>query len=276
MNGLKTALLLASLTALMMGIGSYFGGREGMWFAFFIAILMNMWSYWFSDSIVLRTYGAKIVDANEYPDLHRMVSELSSRAGLAMPRIAIVNLPVPNAFATGRNDRHAVVAVTPSILQILTTNELRGVLAHEIGHIKNKDILVSSVAATLAGAISMIVQTLMFFGGGSRDNRGGNPIVMLVMILLTPIMAGIIQMAISRSREYGADDRGAEYANGRDLASALRKLDAYSKRMPLVGEAKHEATAHVFIVNPFRASALMRLFQTHPPIEERVARLESR
>ena len=182
-------------------------------------------------------------------------------------------MPVPNAFATGRNDRHAVVAVTRSITDLLDEDELRAVLAHEIGHIKNRDILVSSVAATLAGAISMLVHSLMFFGGG-RDRRGGNPISLLAMLILTPVMAAMIQMAVSRSREYGADDRGAEYANPHDLARALEKLDAFSRARPIAGTSRDSAVAHLFIVNPFSPSLLMRLFSTHPPIDDRIARLE--
>jgi heat shock protein HtpX len=276
MNGLKTAVLLASLSAIIMMIGYASGGQDGMTFAFIIAIMMNFGSYWFSDKIVLGMYHARIVEQNEAPALHRIVDELCARAGMIKPRIAVVDLPVPNAFATGRNQKHAVVAVTSSILQVLSENELRAVIAHELGHIKNKDILISSVSATLATVISYLAQMAMYFGGGSRDHDRGNILQMLLMMILAPIMASIIQMAISRSREYGADDRSAEFTGAPlDLARALEKLEAYSQNMPIQAKPKQQATAHLFIVNPFRSSVMARLFSTHPPIEDRIARLKA-
>lgn len=247
-----------------------------MWAAFIFALVLNFVMYWFSDKIVLRMYKARFVTAQEEPVLHQIVSELTGKAGLAMPKIAIVEMPTPNAFATGRNEHHAVVAVSPSIMQLLDQNELRAVLAHEIGHVKNHDMLISTLAATLAGAISMLARGLMYFGiGGSRRENNGNIVGIIALAILTPIMAMIIQLAVSRSREYGADARGGEYADPLALASALRKLEMMSQRMPLSGDAKHEATAHLFIVNPFKSNMLMRLMSTHPPVEERVARLEA-
>lgn len=275
MNGLKTVVLLASLSAIILLFGNYFGGREGVTIALFIALIMNIGSYWFSDRMVLRMYRARIVEPQEAPMLHRIVDELTSRAGMEKPRIAIIDLPVPNAFATGRNQSHAVVAVTSSLMQILTEQELRAVIAHELGHIKNRDILVSSVAATLATVISYLAHMGMFFGGGGRDRDRGNGIEMLIMILLAPIMAAIIQMAISRSREFGADERSAQFTgNPMDLASALRKLDRYSQQAHLSARPNQQATAHLFIVNPFGLSMLARLFSTHPPIEDRIERLQ--
>jgi heat shock protein HtpX len=274
MNALKTVLLLGALTGLVLGAGYYIGGQEGLAFAFVIAAIMNFGSYWFSDKIVLRMYGAKIAEPQEVPNLHRIVEDLASRAGMAKPGIAVVDLPVPNAFATGRNQHHAVVAVTPSLVRALDEPELRAVIAHELGHVKNRDILISSVAAALAGAVSYLAQMVIFFGGG-RDREGGNAFGLIAFVILTPIMAAIIQLAISRAREFGADAAGAEMCGSpRNLASALQKLDAIAHRMPLGGQPKHEATAHLFIVNPFRMSFLARLFSTHPSLEERLERLE--
>lgn len=276
MNGLKTAILLGLLSAIILLFGRYFGGSEGMTFALIIALVMNIGSYWFSDRIVLGMYHARMVEPQEAPMLHRIVDELTSRAGMVKPRIAIIDLPAPNAFATGRNQAHAVVAVTSSLMQILDERELRAVIAHELGHIKNRDILISSIAATLATVISYLAQMGMFFGGGNRDRERGGGIEMLLMVILAPVMAAIIQMAISRSLEYGADDRGAEFTSSpMDLASALRKLESASERIHLQAEPKEQATAHLFIVNPFSASILSRLFSTHPPMEERIARLEA-
>lgn len=274
MNTLKTTILLGLLTAIILGFGQYFGGQDGLFVALILSIVMNIGSYWFSDRFVLGMYGAKVLEPNEEPGLQSMVRDIAARAGLPMPRVAIVHgMPGPNAFATGRNPAHAVVAVSPSLMQILDERELRAVLAHEMGHVKNRDILICSIAATLAGVVSYLANMAMFFGG-NRDREGGNLLAMLFMIILTPLMAAMIQFAISRSREYGADDRGAEYADPHALASALRKLDAAARHMNLVGKPKHEATASLFIVNPFRASFLQKLLSTHPPIEERIARLE--
>ena len=276
MNAMKTTLLFAALIGLFMLIGSYIGGEQGMWGAFIFALILNFVMYWFSDKIVLRMYKARFVTPQEEPVLYQIVTELTTKAGLAMPKVAIVQMPTPNAFATGRNQHHAVVAVSPSIMQLLNENELRAVLAHEIGHVKNHDMLISTLAATLAGAISMLARGLMYFGlGGNNRRNNGNIVGLIAIAILTPIMAMIIQLAVSRSREYGADARGAEYADPLALASALRKLEIASQRMPLAGNSKYEATAHLFIVNPFKLNLMMRLMSTHPPIEERIARLEA-
>lgn len=275
MNMLKTVFLLGALTGLVLGAGYYFGGEQGLTIAFIIAVVMNAGSYWFSDRIVLRIYRAKVVTPEQAPYLHRIIDDLVSRAGMTKPKIAIVNLPVPNAFATGRNKHHAVVAVSPSITEVLSEPELRAVLAHELGHIKNRDILISSAAATLAGVISYLAQMVIWFGGGGRSREGGNVFGLLAFAILTPLMATIIQLAISRTREFGADAESAAITGDpNDLANALRKLDQIAHRTPLKGQPKHEATAHMFIVNPFKSSLLMRLFSTHPPMEERIAKLE--
>jgi heat shock protein HtpX len=279
MNQLKTTLLLGLLTALVMAAGYFVGGQQGALIGLILSAVMNFATYWFSDKMVLSMYGAKEVSAEEDPQLHGMVEGLAAEAGIPKPRIYRVAMPVPNAFATGRNPEHAAVAVTDEIVRILDEKELRAVLAHELGHVKNRDILVSSVAATLAGALSYIAQMAYFasaFGGG--DEEEGNPLGFLgdiVFFLLAPIMAGLIQMAVSRSREYGADATGAKISGTPlALASALKKLENYSHARPLEAEPKNEATAHLFIVNPFRASFIMSLFSTHPSTEDRIARLE--
>jgi heat shock protein HtpX len=239
---------------------------------------MNFGSYWFSDKIVLALYGAKEITPKENPQLHEIIDELVKKADLPKPRLYQVNLPVPNAFATGRNKKRAAVAVTSGILQLLTKDELVGVLAHELSHIKNRDILISSIAATLAGAISYLAQMAYFAGmftGGSRgDRNGGNAFGALALLILTPIIATLLHLAVSRSREYLADETGARISKDpSSLASALKKLHGYSRSRPLIGEPKYEATAHLFIVNPFKPSLLMSLFSTHPPVEERVKKL---
>lgn len=276
---LKTVLLLSGLTALVLAIGYYFGGQQGALIALILSAIMNLGSYWFSDKIVLSLYKAREIPEEENISLHRMVEELAHKANLPKPRLYYVDMPVPNAFATGRNETHAVVAVTAGILELLDERELRGVLAHELSHIKNRDILVSSIAATLAGAISYLAQMAYFSGTlfGSRDSRdGGNTLGALALLLLTPIIATLLHLAVSRSREYLADETGADISHDpHSLASALKKLHGYSQNHPLVGEPKHEATAHMFIINPFKPSLLMSLFSTHPPVEERVKRLEA-
>lgn len=279
MNALKTTILLAALTGLVVSAGYWFGGRDGATFAFVISLVMNLGAYWFSDKFALAAYRARELPEQEAPHLHRMVAELAQRAGIPKPRVFMTDLPVPNAFATGRNPSHAVVAVTRGLMETMNDRQLRAILAHELGHIKNRDILISSVAATLAGAISYLAQMAMWggaiFGGRSSDREGGNPVGALAMIILTPIMATMIHLAISRSREFHADETGAEISGSpRDLADALKTLEAYAKRYPLHGEPKHEAMAHMFIVNPFDPTIIARLFSTHPSTEERVERLE--
>jgi heat shock protein HtpX len=277
----KTTMLLGGLTALVLAAGYYFGGQQGALIALILSVVMNFGSYWFSDKIVLALYGAKEIAPNENPQLHEITDELAKKANLPKPRLYQVNLPVPNAFATGRNEKRAVIAVTNGILQLLTKDELRGVLAHELSHIKNRDILVSSIAATLAGAISYLAQMAyfagMFTGRSSGDSRGGgNAFGTLALLILTPIIATFLHLAVSRSREYLADETGSHISEDpKSLASALKKLHQSSRAHPLIGEPKYEATAHMFIVNPFKPSFLMSLFSTHPPVEERVKKLEA-
>ncbi|OEU77452.1 MAG: protease HtpX, partial [Desulfobacterales bacterium C00003060] len=252
-NSIKTALLLGALTGLIMVIGRLLGGQQGMVIAFFFAIIMNLGSYWFSDKIVLRIYRASPVSEAEAPELHRMVRQLSQQAGLPMPKVCIIPSESPNAFATGRNPQHAVVAVTEGLLSLLNENELRGVLGHELAHVKHRDILIGSVAATLAGAIMMVAHmaqwTALFGGFGGRDDEDGGGIIGVIAVaILAPIAATLIQMAISRSREYAADAGGASYARTPyGLASALQKIASASRRIPMKAEP---ATAHMFIMNP--------------------------
>jgi len=276
-NGLKTAMLLGLLSGLLLAIGAWLGGSNGVVIAFVFAVIMNFGSYWFSDKIVLRMYKAEEVGPDNR--LYQIVERLARQAGLPMPRVYVIPDPSPNAFATGRNPSHAAVAATEGILQILSDNELEGVLAHELAHVKHRDILTSSIAATLAAAIIMIAHQLRWlaiFGGlgGGRDrDRGGNPIALLAMIILAPFAAMLIQMAISRSREYDADAGGAKITgNPYGLADALRKIDAVAQRVPL--EA-NPATAHMFIIKPFTGESIMRLFSTHPSTEDRIARLQA-
>ncbi|GAB4545038.1 MAG: zinc metalloprotease HtpX [Thermodesulfovibrionia bacterium] len=277
MNTLKTAILMVGLTLLLLWAGAALGGRQGMTVALVFALMMNLFTYWFSDKIVLAMYGAKEVSEAEAPELHSLVRRLTQRAGLPMPRIYIINQPQPNAFATGRNPRHSAVAVTTGIMRILSVEELEGVIGHELAHIKHRDILIGTVAATIAGAISYLAhmaQWAMMFGGRHDDrDEGANPLAMIAIMIIAPIAAMLIQLAISRSREYSADEGGARMAgNPRYLSNALRKLHMASQQIPLQAEP---ATAHMFIVNPLSGSSVARLFSTHPPIEERIARLES-
>lgn len=271
-NTLKTTFLLGALTGLLMMFGQLFGGRTGMVVAFGFAVLMNFGSYWFSDRIVLAIYRAKPVSEADDPGLHAMVRNLSSRAGLPMPRIYRIPQAAPNAFATGRNPKNAVVAVTDGIRQLLTDEELSGVIGHELAHIGHRDILISSIAATLAGAIMMLANMArwaLIFGGGRDDDH--NPFGAFLMAILAPIAAIIIQMAISRSREFQADEAGARIAgNPTHLASALGKLSMASKRLPM---ASNPATSHMFIVKPFSGRSILELFSTHPPVEKRIERL---
>ena len=270
-NGLKTALLLGALSGLLLVVGEViFGGAEGLMIGFGVALVMNFGSYWFSDKIVLAMYRAKQVDAGH--PLYRMTANLAQRAGLPMPKVYLIPDPSPNAFATGRNPEHAAVAATEGIMRILDEQELEGVIAHELAHVKHRDILISSIAATLGAAIMMTARFAMFFGGGSRDdNRGSNPIALLATMILAPMAALLIQAFISRTREYAADAGGAQIAgNPVGLMSALRKIDAASRRVPLDA---NPATAHMFIVKPFSGAGLLNLFSTHPPTEKRVQAL---
>ncbi len=274
-NSIRTALLLGALTGLIMIIGRYLGGTHGMVIAFFFAMIMNFGSYWFSDKIVLKMYRARPVSEAEASDLHRIVRQLAQQASLPMPRICIMPSESPNAFATGRNPQHAVVAVTQGILRLLNEDELKGVLAHELAHVKHRDILIGSIAATLAGAIMMIASmarwAALFGGFGSRDDDGGGMIGLIAMSIFAPIAAMLIQMAISRSREYAADAAGASFAGSPyGLASALQKISSASRQIPMKA---NPSTAHMFIMNPLAGKSLMSLFSTHPPVEQRIRRL---
>jgi heat shock protein HtpX len=275
-NRIKTVLLLAGLTAFLIFMGKVIGGRQGMYLAFLLALAMNFFSYWFSDKIVLRIYGAQEVSPAEAPQLHQMVEELAREAGIPKPRVYIIPDDSPNAFATGRNPEHAAVAVTEGIMRLLTPTELKGVLGHELGHVRNRDILISTIAATLAGAIMILADIARFgaiFGLGRDDDEGPGLLGIIVMSIIAPLAAMLIQMAISRSREYLADETGAHLAhNPESLARALEKLAMGSQRVPMDASP---ATAHMFIVNPLTGSSLMNLFSTHPPIEERIARLRA-
>jgi heat shock protein HtpX len=277
MNTLKTTFLMTLLTVLLVLAGGALGGEGGMILAFVFSLIMNGVSYWFSDKIVLRMYGAREIGPSDLPKLHQIVQELALRARMPMPKLYLIPQETPNAFATGRNEKHAAVAVTQGILRILNEDELRGVLAHELSHVKNRDILVGTIAAAMAGAISMLANIAhwgLIFGGRSSDERGGaHPIVALAMIIIAPVAALLVQMAISRSREFGADATGAAVSGDPvGLANALRKLQRGVEAMPMDA---NPATAHLFIVNPLTAGGLMTLFSTHPPLEERIRRLEN-
>lgn len=278
MNTMKTVLLMALLTVLLVIAGNLIGGQQGALIALIFAAVMNFFSYWFSDKIVLAMYGAQQVTEAEAPRLYSLVRRLTTHANLPLPKIYIIPSATPNAFATGRNPQHAAVAVTEGLLNLLSEDELAGVLGHELAHVKHRDILIGSVAATIAGAITYLAhmaQWAMIFGGGRRDDEGrGNPIAALAMIILAPLAAMLVQMAISRSREYAADAGGAEIAgNPLWLANALRKLEVGVQRRPM--EQANPATAHMFIVNPLRGGGFLTLFSTHPPVEERIRRLEN-
>jgi heat shock protein HtpX len=282
MNTLRTTILLAVLTALLIWIGDMLGGRQGAIIALVLAGGMNFFSYWFSDKIVIKMYGGQEVTAQDDPELYGLVQDLAQRAGLPMPKVYVLPQDTPNAFATGRNAEHAAVAVTDGIRRILNKRELTGVLGHELTHVKNRDILVSTIAATLAGAISYLAQMAqwaMIFGGNrDRDEEGGGNIFgFIVMMIVAPIAAMLIQMAVSRSREYGADEGGAKITGDPlALANALRKLHMGAQNIPLeANNATANATAHMFIVNPLTGHGLASLFSTHPPMEERIARLEA-
>jgi heat shock protein HtpX len=272
-NGLKTALLLGALSGMLLLLGEYIGGQQGLILAFAFAALMNLGSYWFSDKIVLRMYHAQEVDSSH--PLYQMTQRLAQKAGLPMPKVYIIPDSSPNAFATGRNPQHAAVAATEGIMQALAPHELEGVIAHELAHVRHRDILISSVAATIAAAVMMVARIAMYagmFGGGRDDREGGsNPIALIAMMIFAPMAAMLIQMAISRSREFAADAGAARITgNPHALADALRKIDAIAKRVPLDA---NPATAHMFIVKPFSGQGLMSLFSTHPPTEARVRAL---
>ena len=276
-NVFKTGLLLAVLTAMLVLAGGAIGGQRGMMIAFFVALAMNFFSYWFSDKIVLRMYGAQPVDEAQAPQLYATVRRLAQRAGIPVPKIYVIPSDTPNAFATGRNPQHAAVAVTEGIMRILDDEELEGVLAHELSHVANRDVLISTIAATLAGAITYLAhmaQWAAIFGGGRHDDEDApSPIAMMAMAMVAPIAAMLVQMAVSRSREFHADETGARLA-GRTwgLSKALEKLEMAKHQIPMHA---NPATAHLFIVNPLSGQALMKLFSTHPPIEERIARLRA-
>ncbi len=279
MNLFKTGVLLTALTLLFVGVGHLLGGTQGAMMAFVVALLMNLGAYWFSDKIVLAMYHAKPLSAPEAPELFEVVGELSRKAGMPMPRVYLVPHPSPNAFATGRGPRHAVVAVTQGVLQLLSREELRGVLAHELAHVRNRDVLVMTLAATIAGAIAMLASWARWavFLGNSRNRRGGGGlelVALLLMAILAPLAATIIQLAISRTREYSADASGARLlGTPSGLINALLKLEEYSRRMPLTGA--NPATAHLCIVNPLRGETFAALFSTHPPMARRIERLKA-
>ena len=278
-NTFKTAFLLSGLTLLLMFVGRVFGGQNGMLIALIFAAVLNFVSYFYSDKIALSMYRAKPVTREELPRAYQVVERLTQKIGIPMPRMYVIPTESPNAFATGRNPNHASVAVTQGILNLLNDEELEGVLAHELGHVRNRDILISSIAATVAGAITYLAEIArwgMIFGGYERDSndRGGGGFGALLMLILAPIAAMMIQLAVSRSREYQADESGAHYTgNPYALASALAKLDAYSKRLPMQATP---STAHLFIVQPFLGMNLGSLFSTHPPIAKRIERLTGR
>jgi heat shock protein HtpX len=276
-NWFKTTLLMGALTLLIVFIGRLFGGQQGMVIAFLLAMGMNFFSYWFSDKLVLKMYRATEVTPAQAPELYQIVQEVAQRAGLPMPRVYTIPQESPNAFATGRNPEHAAVAVTQGLLKLMNRDEIMGVLSHEMAHVRNRDILIGSIAATMAGAVMILASMARWsalFGGGfssSSDDREGGALGLIAMSILAPIAAMLIQMAISRSREYQADATGARFAGQPyGLASALQKLGAYSKRLPMNASP---STAHMFIVNPLSGRSLMNLFSTHPPLEDRIARL---
>lgn len=277
MNRIKSVALLAVLTALLLWAGHTVGGQAGLVVALLFAGVMNLGAYWFSDRIVLRMYRAQEVSAAEAPELHGIVQDLALRGGLPMPRVYLIPEDAPNAFATGRSPEKAAIAVTEGLLRLLSREEVAGVLAHELGHVKNRDTLIMSIAATLGGALSMLADMALWgslLGGGSDDEDSPNPMAGLLGILVAPFAAMLIQASISRSREFMADEAGAHLTGDPlSLASALRRIDAWSRRIPM--EAGTPATAHLLIANPFRGGGMVRLFSTHPATEERVARLEA-
>ena len=275
MNYLRTTILLAGLTALFMGVGYLIGGASGAVIALFITAAMNLVSYWNADKIVLSMHGAHEVDERTAPDLVRLVAELAQRAGLPMPRVYLMDNPQPNAFATGRNPEHAAVAATTGLLQMLSREEIAGVIAHELAHVRNRDTLTMTITATIAGAISMLAQFGLFFGGHRDSNNGLGMIGTLAMVILAPVAAMLVQMAISRTREYAADELGARISGRPDaLASALRRISGAAEQIENYSAERNPATAHLFIVNPLTHHGIDNLFSTHPAVENRIAALE--
>jgi heat shock protein HtpX len=273
-NMMKTAMLMAAITALFMLIGQWMGGQQGMVMALVVALGMNFFSYWFSDKMVLKMYNAQEVDETSAPQFYRMVAELAQKAELPMPRVYLIQEDAPNAFATGRNPQHAAVAATTGILRILNERELRGVMAHELAHVKHRDILISTISATMAGAISMLANFAMMFGGRDGEGRPANPIAGILVMLLAPMAAGLIQMAISRAREFEADRGGAEISGDpAALASALQKIHNVARGIPMEAAERHPETAQMMIMNPLSGGGLRGLFSTHPSTEERVEKL---
>lgn len=277
LNWMKTALLMAAIMALFGIVGGMLGGRSGMMLALLFGGAMNLFSYWFSDAMVLKMYNAQPVDEYSAPQFYNMVRELTRRAGLPMPKVYIIDEDQPNAFATGRNPEHAAVAATRGILQLLSARELRGVMAHELAHVQHRDILISTISATMAGAISALANFAMFFGGRDADGRPVNPLAGILVAFLAPLAASLIQMAISRAREFEADRGGAEISGDpQALADALGKIQRYAEgRIPLAPAEAHPETAQMMILNPLSGGGLRSLFSTHPPTAERIARLRA-
>jgi heat shock protein HtpX len=279
MNGLKTALMLGMMSGLLLFLGELFGGRNGLYMALAIAVALNFFGYYFSDRMALSMYSAQPVTPTENPEVYArvfpLVQSLTQRMGLPMPKLWLIPDESPNAFATGRNPEHASVAFTAGVLRLMNDSELEGVVAHELGHVKNRDILTSSVAATIAAAITFLARIAFWFGGSRDDeNNRGNPWAGLIMLILAPIAAALIQMWISRTREYAADETSAHVThNPAELISALTKLESWSKRIPMTDV--NPATAHLFIIKPFSGDAMMRLFSTHPSTADRIARLQN-
>ena len=275
-NWLKTSLLMAAIVALFGTVGALLGGAQGMLIALLLGGAMNLWAYWFSDRMVLRLYNAQEVDESSAPGLYRMVRELADRAELPMPRVYLIDEDQPNAFATGRNPENAAVAATTGIMRMLTERELRGVMAHELAHVRHRDILISTISATVAGAISSLAQFGMFFGGRDDEGRPANPVVSLIVMIVAPLAAMLIQFAISRAREFEADRGGAEISGEpQALASALDKIHRYARGIPFATAEAHPATAQMMIMNPLSGGGLAGLFSTHPDTGERIARLHA-
>ena len=273
-NMLKTAVLMAAITALFMLLGRMLGGQAGMMLALVVALGMNFFSYWFSDKLVLKMYNAREVDDGSAPQFVRMVRELAERAQIPMPKVYLIDEAAPNAFATGRNPEHAAVAATTGIIRSLSERELRGVMAHELAHVKHRDILISTISATMAGAIGMLANFGMLFGGRDSEGRPANPIVGILVAILAPLAAALIQMAISRAREFEADRGGAEISGDpQALASALQKIHRLAQGLPMEAAERHPETAQMMIMNPLSGGGLRGLFSTHPATEERVERL---